>query len=59
MRLVRRSMIWFLPVVIIPLGALLFMQYNFLRKLEQKSVSAERNWRWRRMGRIDERTVHI
>jgi signal transduction histidine kinase len=43
-RLFRRSMIWFLPVVIIPLGALLFMQYRFLRALEQKSVSAERNW---------------
>lgn len=43
-RLFRRSMIWFLPVVIIPLGALLVMQYRFLRALEQKSVSAERNW---------------
>ena len=43
-RLLRRSMIWFLPVVIIPLGALLVMQYRFLRALEQKSVSAERNW---------------
>ena len=43
-RLFRRSMIWFLPVVIIPLGALLVMQYRFLQELEQKSVSAERNW---------------
>ena len=43
-RLFRRSMIWFLPVVIIPLGALLVMQYRFLRALEVKSVSAERNW---------------
>ena len=37
-------MIWFLPVVIIPVGALLVMQVRFLRTLEQKSVSAERNW---------------
>jgi len=37
-------MIWFLPVVIAALAALLFMQYRFLRTLEQKSVSAERNW---------------
>jgi hypothetical protein len=43
-RFFRRSMVWFLPVVIIPLGALLFMKYRFLRALEQKSVSAERNW---------------
>ena len=37
-------MIWFLPVVIIPLGGLLVMQYRVLRTLEDKSVSAERNW---------------
>ncbi len=37
-------MIWFLPVVILPVGALLIMQYRFLRALEQTSVSAERNW---------------
>ncbi|HEX8411786.1 MAG TPA: HAMP domain-containing sensor histidine kinase [Thermoanaerobaculia bacterium] len=43
-RLFRRSMYWFLPVVIIPLGGLLVMQYRTLRTLEQKSVSAERNW---------------
>ena len=42
-RLFRRSL-WFVPVVIIPVGALLVMQYRFLRTLEQKSVSAERNW---------------
>lgn len=40
-RLFRRSMIWFLPVVILPLGALLVLQVRFLRT---KSVSAERNW---------------
>ncbi|MEO8379281.1 MAG: HAMP domain-containing sensor histidine kinase [Acidobacteriota bacterium] len=43
-RLFRRSMIWFLPVVVLTLGALLVMQYLFLRRLEQTSVSAERNW---------------
>jgi signal transduction histidine kinase len=43
-RLFRRSILWLLPVVIIPLGALLVMQYRFLRTLEQKTVSAERNW---------------
>lgn len=43
-RYLRRSVLWFLPVVVIPLGALLVMQYRFLRALEQKSVSAERNW---------------
>ena len=43
-RYFRRSILWFLPVVIIPLAALLVMQIRFLRSLEQKSVSAERNW---------------
>jgi signal transduction histidine kinase len=42
-RLSRRS-VWFVPLVILPVGALLVMQYRFLRTLEQKSVSAERNW---------------
>ena len=42
-RVFRRSL-WFVPVVILPVGALLVMQYRFLRTLEQKSVSAERNW---------------
>lgn len=37
-------MIWFLPLVILPVGALLVMQYRFLRTLEHASVSAERNW---------------
>lgn len=36
-------MFWLLPAVIIPLGALLVMQYRFLRVLEQKTASAERN----------------
>ncbi|HEY0139577.1 MAG TPA: HAMP domain-containing sensor histidine kinase [Thermoanaerobaculia bacterium] len=42
-RLFRRSILWLLPLVIVPLGALAVMQYRFLRALEQKSVSAERN----------------
>src|SRR5690349_2746476 len=43
-RIFRRSILWLLPVVIIPLGALLVLQVRFLRSLEQKTVSAERNW---------------
>jgi len=43
-RIFRRSILWFLPVVLIPLGALLVLQIDFLRTLEQKTVSAERNW---------------
>jgi signal transduction histidine kinase len=36
-------MLWLLPAVILPLGALLVMQYEFLRTLEQKTASAQRN----------------
>jgi signal transduction histidine kinase len=43
-RIFRRSIFWLLPVVIIPLAALLVMQVRFLRTLEQKTASAERNW---------------
>jgi signal transduction histidine kinase len=43
-RIFRRSILWFLPVVLIPVGALLVLQVRFLRSLEQKTVSAERNW---------------
>jgi signal transduction histidine kinase len=43
-RIFRRSILWLLPVVIIPLGALLVLQVRFLRSLEQKTASAERNW---------------
>jgi hypothetical protein len=43
-RLFRRSIFWLVPVIVIPLGALLVVQYRFLRTLEQKSVSAERSW---------------
>ncbi|PYQ28595.1 MAG: hypothetical protein DMF56_15270 [Acidobacteria bacterium] len=43
-RLFRRSILWLLPVVVAPLGALLVMQYKTLRSLESKSASAQRNW---------------
>jgi signal transduction histidine kinase len=42
--LFRRSIIWLVPAVLIPLAALLVMQVRFLRSLEQKTASAERNW---------------
>lgn len=44
-RIFRRSILWLLPVVFIPLGVLLYLQIDFLRTLEQKTASAERNWR--------------
>ena len=44
MRFVRRSIYWLLPVICLPLAALLVMQYRFLRTLETKTASAERNW---------------
>jgi two-component system phosphate regulon sensor histidine kinase PhoR len=43
-RLFRRSILWLLPVVVVPLGVLLVMQYRFLRTLERNTASAERNW---------------
>lgn len=43
-RLFRRSMLWLLPVVLLPIGALAVTQYKLLRALEQKTASAERNW---------------
>ena len=43
-RLFRRSILWLLPVVVVPLGALLVMQYHTLRSLEKNMASAERNW---------------
>jgi signal transduction histidine kinase len=44
MRLFGRSILWLVPVIVIPLGALLVLQYNFLRTLESKTVSAQRSW---------------
>lgn len=43
-RLFRRSILWLVPIVIIPLGALLAVQYTYLRDLESKTVSVERSW---------------
>src|SRR5205809_2509494 len=45
MRIFRRSIFWIIPVVVIPLVALLVIQSRFLRSLESKTVSAERSWR--------------
>ncbi len=42
-RFFRRSIFWLLPVVIVPLGALLYGQIRFLREMESKTASAERN----------------
>jgi signal transduction histidine kinase len=43
-RIFRRSILWLVPVVVVPLAALLVIQYRFLRTLESKTVSAERSW---------------
>ena len=43
-RIFRRSIFWLLPAVIVPLSVLLVLQVRFLRALEQKTVSAEKNW---------------
>jgi signal transduction histidine kinase len=43
-RIFRRSILWLVPVVVIPLIALLMIQYRFLRTLESKTVSAQRSW---------------
>ena len=42
-RLFRRSILWLVPIVVIPLGALLVVQYTFLRTLEMRTVSTERS----------------
>jgi signal transduction histidine kinase len=43
-RIFRRSILWLVPIVVIPLAALLAVQYRFLRTLESKTVSAQRSW---------------
>ncbi|HEY0156812.1 MAG TPA: HAMP domain-containing sensor histidine kinase [Thermoanaerobaculia bacterium] len=43
-RIFRRSIFWLLPAVLVPLAVLLVLQVRFLRALEQKTVSAEKNW---------------
>jgi len=43
-RMFRRSILWLVPAVVIPLAALMLIQYRFLRTLESKTVSAQRSW---------------
>jgi signal transduction histidine kinase len=38
-----RRFLWILPVILVPLGVLLSMQYKFLRTLEHATAEAERN----------------
>jgi signal transduction histidine kinase len=40
----RRSILWLVLLVIVPLGALTVMQYRFLRSLQSTTAQAERNW---------------
>ncbi|HSP33160.1 MAG TPA: HAMP domain-containing sensor histidine kinase [Thermoanaerobaculia bacterium] len=40
----RRSIVWLVLLVVVPLGALTVMQYRFLRSLQQTTAEAEQNW---------------
>jgi len=40
----RRSIVWLVLLVIVPLGALTVMQYRFLRSLQHTTAQAEQNW---------------
>ena len=40
----RRSILWLVLLVVVPLGALTVMQYRFLRSLQHTTAQAERNW---------------
>lgn len=42
-KLSKRSIAWLVPAILIPLAALLVMQYKFLRKLETTSVIAQKD----------------
>ncbi|HYH08936.1 MAG TPA: HAMP domain-containing sensor histidine kinase [Thermoanaerobaculia bacterium] len=42
-RFFRRSILWLLPVVLVPLAVLFVLQIRFLRTLETNTASAERN----------------
>jgi len=53
-RIFRRSLLWLLPAVLIPLVALAVLQYRFLRTLEQNTASAERNWLRNSLERVTE-----
>ena len=43
-RFVRNSIVWVAALALIPLSVLLVMQYRFLRRLEETTAQAERNW---------------
>ena len=43
LRLRRFTILWLLPFVLVPLGAMLVLQYRSLRSLEATTASAERN----------------
>ena len=40
----RRSILWLVLLVVVPLGALTVMQYRFLRSLQSTTAEAEQNW---------------
>ncbi|HSP14192.1 MAG TPA: HAMP domain-containing sensor histidine kinase [Thermoanaerobaculia bacterium] len=44
MNRLRRSILWLVLLVVVPLGALTVMQYRFLRSLQSTTAQAERNW---------------
>ena len=43
-RVFRKTIFWLLPVILVPLGVMLVMQYRFLRTMQSTTVEAERNW---------------
>jgi len=43
-RFARNSIVWVAAVALVPLTVLLVMQYRFLRRLEETTAQAERNW---------------
>jgi len=43
-RFVRNSIAWIAALALVPLTVLLVMQYSFLRRLEETTAQAERNW---------------
>jgi len=43
-RFVRTSIVWVAALTLVPLTVLLVMQYRFLRRLEETTAQAERNW---------------
>src|SRR4051812_44323133 len=43
-RFLRVSIAWVAALALVPLTVMLVMQYNFLRRLEETTAQAERNW---------------